>query len=80
MKVISCKNENRKVLVSIPNRIILNRVCFSIIKGIVFLNFKPIRKLKYKAVKRIVKSIRGYKGLELVSVSTADDRNIKIFL
>lgn len=80
MKVVFQKNEKNVIAIWVPNWIFLNKLCFGIIKSVILFKFKPIRKLKYKAVKKLVKLIRGYKGLELVSVLTADGSNIKIFL
>lgn len=80
MKVVFQKKEKKVIAVWVPNWLFLNKLCFGIIKSIVFFIFKPIRKLKYKTVKKLFKSIKGYKGLELVSVLTADGSNIKIFL
>ncbi len=79
MKVAFPVNQKTKCI-KIPNVLILNRFTFCILKLIFKRFFNPLRKVKYKHIKPIVKKAKSYKGFEFVNINTSQGENIIISL
>ena len=79
MKVAFPVNQKTKCI-KIPNALILNKFTFCILKLIFKRFFNPLRKVKYKHIKPIVKKAKSYKGFEIVNINTIQGENIIISL
>ncbi len=62
MKIIP--NGHRKITFFLPNCIVFNHLSFAVLKHVLKKNDPQFKKLKYKQIKPLVKTVKSYSGGE----------------
>lgn len=70
----------RKICLRVPNTLVFNCITFWLIKLVFGFRFYPLKKMKYKEIKPLIKLVKKYKGHEFVTVNGRNGETVRVFL